>query len=372
MRWLRRLKAAYLLAMTLALGGLAAEVWCRRAFRAKVFAAEAFRRQHTNAFDGRQTIDVWAESVWLKRWDSYKPNAHLELRLGGHQIRVDINGLGFRTREFSPKKARGLIRVLCIGGSTTVQGLTNDTTYPAVLERRLQDHHPELDIEVLNLGISGIASAYWPERGFPFLDFQPDIVVQYEGVNDLLNVHLPRWAAHHPLERWLRASLVVQRLHPLPGDALDQGIASTIRNIAAVSSACRSRGVQHVVGTFASPEASRASAEMRAFLDVNLQQDWTSGPLALSQYSTYERLLARLNRAIAQAAAPSGYRVAPVADRLRAPEDFVDICHMTPDGIAALAEAFLPEVDLALASVAARARGSELAQESPQGEVATR
>jgi lysophospholipase L1-like esterase len=336
--------------VALVLGGLAGEVWCRAALRARMAAAESFRHQHPNVLDARLALVVWGDPVWAWRWESYKPLAHVVRGVGDQQIRVDINSLGFRTREFSPQKPAGRIRVVCIGGSTTVQGQTNETTYPALLERSLRARHPERDLEVLNLGISRVDSGYWPRRSFRFLEFEPDVVVQYEGVNDLLNEHLPAWAARHPFESRLRRSLLLEWLFPLRSHALDPALGQTVRNIAAISAACRARGVRHVVGTFAAPDAARASSEMRAFLDVNLVDvtGGANGPFRLSRYRTYQELLDRLNRIVKDAAAPAGFQVSPVADRLRDPESFVDICHMTPDGIGALAEAFRPEVESAL------------------------
>jgi hypothetical protein len=70
--------------------------------------------------------------------------------VGGERFRVEVNSLGFRTHEFAVPKPPGLLRVVCIGGSTTVAGRTNDETYPAHLERMLRARHPGLTIEVLN------------------------------------------------------------------------------------------------------------------------------------------------------------------------------------------------------------------------------
>jgi hypothetical protein len=51
---------------------------------------------------------------------------------------------GYRMREIALPKPAGLVRVVCIGGSTTVAGRTNDETYPALPERKLQARFPGL------------------------------------------------------------------------------------------------------------------------------------------------------------------------------------------------------------------------------------
>lgn len=53
-------------------------------------------------------------------------------------------------------KPRDKYRIICIGGSTTFEGSTNNSTYPALLENKLNNYFHCDRIEVLNCGISGL------------------------------------------------------------------------------------------------------------------------------------------------------------------------------------------------------------------------
>jgi hypothetical protein len=46
-----------------------------------------------------------------------------------------MNSFGFRSPEIEVPKPEGKFRIVCVGGSTTNAGRTNDTTYPALLEK---------------------------------------------------------------------------------------------------------------------------------------------------------------------------------------------------------------------------------------------
>lgn len=341
--------------MALGIAGLFGEVWCRLLLARRVAAAEAFRREHPHAYDARTLMEAWTDTLWAQPWEEYKKSARAVAKVGDQVYTIETNTHGYRTREFSQKKAGGTIRVICVGGSTTVQGQTNDATYPAILEALLKERHPSWSIEVLNLGISGTQSDYWPRRDFKFLDFEPDVVVQYEGVNDLLHRHVRGWARAHPYSAAPYRSVLFATFVRLPYRQFDEGIGRTAGNLAATTAAVTRKGAIHVVGTFAAPDISEAGPQIRDYLAVNLLEQWSSPRLSLHSYASYYGLLQHFNDALI-ANASVGYRIAPVASRVKAPDRFVDICHMTPPGIQDLAKAFLPEVEQAISErVAARA-----------------
>ncbi len=344
---LRRAGNVYLFFMGIVILALAGEIACRLLLARKVAGAEAFRVRHPHAYDARTLMEAWTDSLWAQPWEEYKKSARAVMSVGDQEYVVETNSLGYRTREFSPRKASGVVRVICIGGSTTVQGQTNATTYPALLEAMLRERHPSWSVEVLNLGISGVQSEYWPRKRYSFLDFEPDVVVQYEGVNDLLHTHMRRWARDHPYVAALYRSVLFASLAPYPHHQFDEHIRGTVENMVGVTTASAKAGAAHVVGTFAAPDISRASAEVRRYLEVNLMEQWGSRRSPLYSYTSYYALLQYFNEALASHAS-SGYRIAPVAERLKEPDRFVDICHMTRSGIRDLAAAFLPEVEQAI------------------------
>jgi len=89
---------------------------------------------------------------------------------------VHINALGLRDREFAVARSQ-TYRVLAIGDSLTYGwGVEIEQTWPTQLERNLREGG--LDLEVLNLGRSGIAPSFYAllaERAIPLL--KPDLVI---------------------------------------------------------------------------------------------------------------------------------------------------------------------------------------------------
>jgi hypothetical protein len=102
-----------------------------------------------------------------------------------------LNSLGFRTPERPFEKPAGVRRIVTLGGSTTVDGFTDAETWPARLEARLNESYAAngVRVQVINLGISGAASpTSLINLEFVGLEFHPDLVISYDGVNDALLV----------------------------------------------------------------------------------------------------------------------------------------------------------------------------------------
>lgn len=342
-RWgLWGLKALYAALTLLLIVGLGGEVLLRGERRmAERDAAEYMSRSLYGHSWERQAA---ARPLWRhgRVWEEYKPNARLDLTVGGETYSVQINSLGFRTHEFTPKKPPGTLRVICLGGSTTVGGRTNDETYPALLERGLRQHHPHLSLEVLNLGISGTTSDYWLERREKLFGFEPDLIVDYGAINDLAWRHLPRYAASRPWRRTLQQSLLLERLFPLPARDFDPFFRETLENFRTMGEICRERGVSYLVGSFAAPDYPSAPPSFRRYLDVNL--DFWTTHLPLHDYREYADLIARYNEMFELFVYDHHMAHVLVHRLLREPLLFTDVCHLTPEGIALLAEAFLPAV----------------------------
>lgn len=97
------------------------------------------------------------------------------------------SSLGFRTPERPYKKPLDTRRIITLGGSTTWEGPTNDTTWPALLEKKLNNYYQKkgINVEVINLAVDGGVSY----MSLNILDlfgvfFEPDLVISYDGVND--------------------------------------------------------------------------------------------------------------------------------------------------------------------------------------------
>jgi len=101
----------------------------------------------------------------------------------------------------------GIFRVVCMGDSSTFGwGVEAGDAYPAVLEQELRRRHPDLRIEVVNLGVCGYSSF----QGRILMDqeakgYLPDVVTLSYGSNDWSRVPEPFDAAYRRNAGWTGA-----------------------------------------------------------------------------------------------------------------------------------------------------------------------
>ena len=108
---------------------------------------------------------------------------------------INGNSFGFSDWQWTRERTAGVPRIACLGGSTTEGGNPRGSkgSYPHLLELELE-RRTGRDFEVLNAGISGWTSAEMLVAWFLTIqDFQPDVVVLHEAVNDLE----PRFLANY-------------------------------------------------------------------------------------------------------------------------------------------------------------------------------
>jgi len=118
----------------------------------------------------------------------------------GERFDVTINKRGFRGLDFSDSKEPGVIRIVCLGASSTFGYFDrDDETYPVYLEQVLNERYAgKVKFEVINFGIPHLnATEIYNLFVAEGLQLQPDIVTFYEGNNDA-----------DPPQRWLKQSLV--------------------------------------------------------------------------------------------------------------------------------------------------------------------
>jgi len=95
------------------------------------------------------------------------------------------NALGFRGKPFEPEKPKGLIRIVCMGSSSTYGVyVSSDDAYPSQLEKLLRQEG--IQVEVINAGVPGwVSTENLLYLQLCILPLKPDIVVVYEGRNEV-------------------------------------------------------------------------------------------------------------------------------------------------------------------------------------------
>jgi tetratricopeptide (TPR) repeat protein len=114
---------------------------------------------------------------------------------------------------FRTVKTPDVLRVLCLGGSTTA-GFPFDcqVPYPAQLRQRLSEAYPRKHVEVLNAGIAAISSYVVLDMLPELLETKPDVVVVYMGHNEFYGIYGSGSAlVEGGSDLIVRASLAAQR-----------------------------------------------------------------------------------------------------------------------------------------------------------------
>jgi lysophospholipase L1-like esterase len=273
------------------------------------------------------------------------------------------NSLGLRGPPIAVPKADGVRRVACIGASTTYgEMVAPEDAYPARLGELLAAEHGRW--EVLNAGVPGYVSAeILVHLLLRVLPLEPDVVVFYEGRNELLpqsyNGLAPDYShfrrsdfnftvsnfAHKRMFRWSHLWMLLCTVrgerfgwseaaeHPLYGgiDARNRpGVSDVERNLAepdraatwrrnlrSIALVCQGRGITVVLCTMAFRPDRLALNE--------IDPDPRLGALLAAQ-------LERNNRVVREVADEHGAVLVETAALSRSAELFLDDCHMNPEG----------------------------------------
>ncbi len=274
------------------------------------------------------------DSPWDVLWTQYK--AHYS---GGPGPMGDsafrTNALGLRDDDIVAPKPPGVFRILCVGGSTTEEGPANARTYPNLLESMLNESFGEVEVDVVNCGISGINSDGHVGKLPLYLSLEPDLLLLYMGVNDAMLVLLypdSSLEAAYPMAGMLRS---VRRwaggaLRPGPVEAARRLEAFTLANVEALAEAAARAGAGAVLASVARPDISRLSQEERGFFEYRARNEWHP----LLSFDWYVETMDTLNARYAELAAAHELMFIPAAEHLSGgAEIFQDICHMRPASI---------------------------------------
>ena len=111
---------------------------------------------------------------------------------GGRMVVAPEFSDNARDPRFDARKAKGVYRIVCLGGSTTAGWPFHTASYPKLLSLMLKDVLPGREVEVINAGVEGSDSASDVRLVEQVLDFAPDLLLVYEGRNERWNLPLHR------------------------------------------------------------------------------------------------------------------------------------------------------------------------------------
>lgn len=294
----------------------------------------------------RQAIVAFRPSVWMPGGKKhFAPRVSLIDNADIMMMeRFTTNNLGYRGPDVAIPKPAGRLRIVCVGGSTTVSGYDDRMTYPAMLQCMLREKFSQAAdrIEVVNCGIFGLVSAEELEMQPEILAMEPDIILYYNGINDL-TTHYRAWLASDEawstagdkLRRWLGRSVFVHRFwnaETIPGDA-DFGKmiqSSSMDNLEKLYMGYQEHGAAVVACSFSGPDPDALSPDDRLYADTQFVPQWFFD-MNLRSYTHVRRLF---NAALKDLCARKNLVYLPVAEEHHAGFDqFTDLCHMTPQGI---------------------------------------
>ncbi len=260
------------------------------------------------------------------------------------------NSHGFRGPEVRLPKPPGTVRIACIGGSTTVWGFRDTLTYPAMLQHMLREAYPaQADrIEVVNCGIYGLNSAEDPALVEEVAALEPDLLVQYNLINDL-TIHLDGWlrsddawrSCGDRLKPLLRHSRFLDRYaneYLLPSE---ERLAEFLRrhvlvNIETSMDVAGAHGMEAFFCSFAGIEPEAVSDANRTYVEEALMR--TLFPRL--NLRAYTRIREVYNAGLKELCDRKGAHYIPVAEEVRGECDlFMDECHFNPYGTEAQAAA---------------------------------
>jgi len=262
------------------------------------------------------------------RWDipfyRYKP--------ASDNPSFSTNSFGLRSAEITIPKQEDEFRILCIGGSTTEEGASNETTYPSLMEGCLAQAFPDRKIEVVNAGISGISSDWHLLRINDYLKWEPDLVIIHVGVNDLWRQYNLKWAVNMLADYSHFARLLFSHVG-LRGAG---SIGNTGLCLEIMTMYFQQSGAAVAFASIAHPNTELISKAEKQYYNY---QAWNKWQLPAFSFDQYADDIESSNRMLNEISKKHNTFYIPVAESIKGTTSiFWDFCHMNPEGIAMKAE----------------------------------
>lgn len=282
--------------------------------------------------------EAYELSLWEEQWRSYKKNVELNKIMMNEKLYVRMNNYGFRSHDIHMPKPKNVYRIICIGGSTTVEGVTNEKTYPAILERYLRDYFKTDTIEVVNCGISGLDSETEKMKICEFIQLEPDLFIEYNAVNDIFWKMFKPWRqTKKPLwKRILSKSIFMQKVlirFLIPPDkyVINFFETFTIPNLEVIYQEVSKSNKEIIFCTFIAPDVSKLNNKEVSYFEYTIRNFWRGGFLPLKDYCRYVSIY---NDRLKKMCKEKNIKCIPLGENFHGGIDnFSDIAHLTSKGI---------------------------------------
>jgi len=275
---------------------------------------------------------------------AYRPDFYLENWYVGQFLNSTFwtNSRGMRDRETTVPKPSGVVRIVCVGGSTTVEGPHNELTYPKFLEKLLRERLNTDAIEVINGGVDALGFPTEMERMPDWLALDPDLIIHYNIVNNMPGILDNAIRKSGMRDGWrgrvrelAAKSKLLTCLFPnwfRPPEAYVAEEIKVLANVcfAKMAEQAQAKGAALAVASFAVPDVNSISSCERIYFDYSFH----TFPLARATTADYNWAMGLYNQTVREYCQESGVLYIPVAENFSGGVDtFTDICHMRLRGI---------------------------------------
>lgn len=282
--------------------------------------------------------------LWEIPYFEYKQHAQLP------SYEFHTNNFGFRDEDIVIPKPPDVYRIVCIGGSTTIEGPAEQNTYPNLLEKYLNEQYKGPHrIEVINAGVPGITANKLWFRLPDFVLMQPDLVLYSEGANDITHILLPYWLKNLTgLKKGLLHATFVRKFFPLyflPDDEqirkdMDRDV---IHYIEKIKNYLTLKGISFGVMTIPAPDYSEMTQQERVYLQY-VTKKWWGGDFV--DYRMYNYVLNIYNAQLKKQFNDRNILYIPMNEMYTKEHTpyFNDLCHQKLKGIQRKAEYATPYI----------------------------
>jgi lysophospholipase L1-like esterase len=243
---------------------------------------------------------------------------------------------GFVNKPVALPKPDGVFRIVCIGGSTTHEGEVGSMRTTDLLQQRFEAQFDGVSVEVVNCGIAGSNSHDFRRHAMDYLRYEPDLLLYYEGMNDVTMLLGHRYSQIPPMKlRLLKSKFMASRynrwLLDTDGYFESDWRHTTQRNLLALRLAAEEAGVPMVCASFAWAQRDTGSRAEVNYLEVNARTTWGAG---FANYDTLDHYLERHNANLKRICEAHGMGYLPLAENYHhGLTHFRDLCHFTTTGM---------------------------------------